>query len=79
MLCSAIVINHNSSLSILHNKIALALPYDMACCMFDVSRLAISAVASPTIKSRYANFKLLSLFISLEIDCFPVNEYEKIG
>ena len=29
-----------------------------------------SGVASPKIKSRYANFKLLSLFIYLEIDCF---------
>jgi hypothetical protein len=29
-----------------------------------------SGVASPTISSRYANSKLLSLFISLEIDCF---------
>ena len=29
-----------------------------------------SGVASQTIQSRYANFKLLSLFIALEIDCF---------
>ena len=29
-----------------------------------------SSVASLTIKSRYANLKLLSLFISLEIDSF---------
>jgi hypothetical protein len=32
-----------------------------------------SGVASPSIWSRYANFKSLSLFISLEIDCFTVN------
>ena len=30
----------------------------------------VSGVASPTIWSCYANFKSLSLFISLEIDCF---------
>ena len=30
----------------------------------------ISGVASPTVLSRYANFKLLSLFIALEIDSF---------
>jgi hypothetical protein len=31
---------------------------------------ALSGVASPTIWSCYANIKSLSLFISLEIDCF---------
>ena len=30
----------------------------------------ISSVASQTIQSRYANLKVLSLFISVEIDCF---------
>ena len=29
-----------------------------------------SGVASPTVQSRNASFKLLPLFISLEIDCF---------
>ena len=36
----------------------------------DKKNQLISGVASPTISSRYANSKLLSLFISLEIDCF---------
>ena len=31
---------------------------------------AISGVASPTIQSRYAKFQVITLFTSLQIDCF---------
>jgi hypothetical protein len=37
---------------------------------FHFTCLGTSGVASPTIWSCYANFKSLSLLISLEIDCF---------
>ena len=38
--------------------------------LITIVTLAGSGVDSPTIYSRYANFKLLSSVISLEIDCF---------
>ena len=37
---------------------------------FQILEDACSGVASQTIYSRYANFKVLSLFISLQIDRF---------
>ncbi len=38
--------------------------------LHNIAQLSISGEASPTIWSCYANLRSLSLFISLEIDCF---------
>ena len=54
------------------NQILKKLSQHNSCAREPTRRMAerTSGVSSPTIYSRYANLKVLLLFISLEIDCF---------